>query len=72
MIGINLTYSVKAPCQECKERELGCHEWCKRYKEFKEEVERYKEKDRKNQQARNDAIEIGKLRKEQNRKRYSR
>jgi hypothetical protein len=41
----------KAPCKDCKERELGCHAKCEKYIDFKQEreqenkVEReYKEK----------------------------
>lgn len=29
-----------SPCMNCNERILNCHSNCKRYEEFKEEVER--------------------------------
>lgn len=31
-----------APCKDCKDREIGCHSKCERYKEFVEENEKLK------------------------------
>lgn len=28
--------SIKAPCMNCTDREVGCHGKCPKYKEFKE------------------------------------
>jgi len=30
---------IKVPCQGCGEREIGCHAWCQRYKEYREQRE---------------------------------
>ena len=30
---------IGSPCRNCEERKLGCHSGCKRYLEFKKEVE---------------------------------
>lgn len=27
---------MKVPCKDCKDRELGCHSQCERYKEYHE------------------------------------
>ena len=29
----------KAPCKECKERYLGCHDKCSHYKEYKKDLD---------------------------------
>lgn len=41
-------YIKKAPCFECKNRELGCHSNCEKYKEWK--VYQYNAKKKKNLQ----------------------
>lgn len=33
---------TKAPCKDCKDRHLGCHDTCEKYLEFKHENETYK------------------------------
>ena len=32
------------PCKGCKERRVGCHAGCEKYKSFKEQVEEEKER----------------------------
>ena len=36
--------NVNCPCQGCKDREVGCHGKCEKYKEYKKEIEDYKTK----------------------------
>ena len=43
----------KAPCRDCKDREIGCHSTCERYKEFTEVNERRKEEIRKDKEVNN-------------------
>lgn len=33
----------KAPCKDCKKRELGCHSKCEKYLAFKKEMAKEKE-----------------------------
>lgn len=33
---------MRGPCLECKERHVGCHGSCERYKEFREKLDRIK------------------------------
>lgn len=32
---------VKPPCKECKDRELSCHKNCDKYKQYREELNKY-------------------------------
>lgn len=32
----------KNPCFNCKDREIGCHDWCDRYRKFQEINEQIK------------------------------
>lgn len=42
---------IKAsPCLNCKDRVIGCHSTCKKYKEYFDENEKRKEKLRKKQE----------------------
>lgn len=43
----------KAPCLNCKDRVLGCHSTCERYKEFTEINERRKGEIRKDKEVNN-------------------
>lgn len=31
-----------APCKDCKERIVGCHATCKKYKKYREQLEQFK------------------------------
>lgn len=31
----------KAPCKGCEDREIGCHAWCKKYQEYRQEMDAY-------------------------------
>ena len=33
---------MKAPCKDCEDRELGCHEKCDRYLAYRQEIEERK------------------------------
>lgn len=35
-------YSRKAPCQDCKDRHIGCHSDCIKYEEYSSEIKRLK------------------------------
>lgn len=37
---------MRAPCKDCKDRELGCHSKCEAYIEWAKEHEEAREKDR--------------------------
>ena len=39
-----------APCKDCKDRELGCHDWCQLYREFRKELDQYNEVVKKNKE----------------------
>lgn len=39
-----------SPCLNCKDRVIGCHSTCKKYKEYFDENEKRKEKLRKKQE----------------------
>lgn len=43
----------KVPCRNCKDRVLGCHSTCERYKEFAEINEQRKEEIRKDKEVNN-------------------
>ena len=30
---------IKSPCQYCKDREIGCHSKCNKYKEYRKAVD---------------------------------
>lgn len=35
---------MKAPCKDCEDREIGCHEKCDRYQAYRQEIEERKPK----------------------------
>jgi len=37
---------IVAPCKDCKERSIGCHSKCEKYKEFKTANDAYNKKTR--------------------------
>lgn len=37
---------MKAPCQNCPDRYPGCHDLCVKYKDYREELEEYRKKQR--------------------------
>lgn len=39
-------YQIKNPCKDCKDRILGCHDKCKKYKGFKRDIELARAKDK--------------------------
>lgn len=34
---------IKGPCQECKDRNPGCHDKCERYLSYRQEIEKEKQ-----------------------------
>lgn len=38
---------MTAPCKNCKDRYLGCHDHCDKYKAFKEEIKKLRNSDSK-------------------------
>lgn len=51
-----------SPCTECGERHTACHDRCEKYKAWKAEVQRIKEKKKAYEEERNLAIEETKRR----------
>ena len=43
---------LKAPCQDCPDRYLGCHDSCQKYISFRKQLTAYNEKDQKERDAR--------------------
>lgn len=39
---------MNAPCKDCKDRKLGCHSTCEKYKKFDEENRKRREEEFKN------------------------
>ena len=44
---IKYAIHVDTPCQDCKDRHVGCHSTCKRYEEYRTKLDEYNEKHRK-------------------------
>ena len=36
--------TINCPCKDCEEREINCHQDCKKYKQFKAIVKQYKKR----------------------------
>ena len=48
----------KAPCKNCPDRYLGCHDHCEKYKEFDDERKRIRDLNSKQKQANYDYFEV--------------